>query len=51
MMLVLVIVLILLALGGGGLGYSRYGVVGGITPIGLILVVLLVLYLAGYLHG
>jgi hypothetical protein len=48
MLLILLIVLLLLALGGGGWGYSRYGA-AGLGPAGVILVVLLVLWFAGYL--
>ncbi len=43
----LVIILVLLVLGGGGLGYSRYGVAGGLGPIGLGLIILLVLLFTG----
>ncbi len=48
MLLVILIVLLVLALGGGGFGYSRFGVLG-MSPAGLILLVLLVLWLTGHL--
>lgn len=49
MLTTIIVVLIILALLGGGFGYSRFGVGGGLGPIGLALVILLVLYLMGYL--
>lgn len=51
MLTILLIVLVIAALGGSGWGYSRYGVGGGIGPVGLFLVVLAVLYLSGNLNG
>lgn len=48
MLTILLIVLLVFALAGGGWGYSRYGAVG-FSPLGLILVVLLVLYFTGRL--
>ena len=50
MMLLLLVLLVVLAFGGGGWGYSRYGLAGGIGPIGLLAVVLLSLYVTGNLH-
>jgi hypothetical protein len=47
MILVLLIVIILLA--GGGFGYSRYGL-AGFSPLGIIILVLLILWLTGNLH-
>lgn len=50
-MLTLILVLLLLfAIGGGGWGYSRYGALG-MSPAGLILLVILILALTGNLHG
>lgn len=49
MLTILLILVLVLALGGGGWGYSRYGYVG-MTPAGLILLVLIVLWLTGNLH-
>lgn len=40
--------LLLLAIGGGGWGYSRYGWVG-MSPAGLIIVILAILLLTGRL--
>ena len=45
--LVLIVVLVLL-LAGGGWGYDRYGA-AGLSPAGVILLVLLVLWLTGNL--
>lgn len=44
----LLIVLIIVALIGGGLGHERFGVAGW-SPVGIILVVVLVLFLSGRL--
>ena len=49
MLLILLIVLLVLALGGGGWGYSRYGA-AGLSPAGLIVVILLVMWFMGYLR-
>ncbi len=49
MMMFLLILLLVFALGGGGWGYSRHGVLGGIGPIGVALVVVAVLYFTGNL--
>jgi hypothetical protein len=48
MLLLLLIILLVLAVGGGGWGYSRYGIVG-MSPAGVVLLVLLVLWLTGHL--
>lgn len=45
-MLTILLVLLVLALLGGGLGYSRFGY-AGMSPAGLILLVVLVLWLTG----
>lgn len=49
MLTIILIVLIVLALGGGGWGYSRFGILG-FSPVGLLLVVLLILWLTGHLR-
>jgi len=46
--MILVLFLVLIALGGGGWGYSRYGWVG-VSPAGLVLLILLALYFTGHL--
>lgn len=46
MLLTILLVILVLSLLGGGLGYPRYGA-WGFSPLGLILVVLLILYLTG----
>ena len=43
----LLIVLLVLAVGGGGLGYSRFGA-AGLSPAGILVLVLAVLYFAGF---
>jgi len=48
LVMILIVFLLLLALGGGGWGYSRYGWVG-MSPAGLVLLVLAVLFLTGQL--
>lgn len=48
MLMTILLVLLVLALVGGGIGYSRYGF-AGMSPAGLLLVVLLVLFLSGHL--
>ena len=50
MLTILLIVLLVLALGGGGWGHSRFGVASW-SPLGLIVLVLLVLYFTGNLHA
>lgn len=49
MLLLILIVLIVLALGGGVWGSPRYGYVGW-SPLGVLLVILLVLLLSGSLN-
>jgi hypothetical protein len=49
MLLTILIVLLVLALVGGGLGHPRWGYAGW-SPLGLILVVLVILMLMGRLH-
>lgn len=46
--MIVLIVLLVLALGGGGIGYSRYGAVG-MSPAGLLIIILLLLYFTGHL--
>ena len=48
MLLIIMLVVLVLALGGGGWGYSRYGA-AGMSPAGLIVLVLVVLWLTGNL--
>lgn len=48
MLLMILIILLVLSLGGAGLGYSRYGYVG-MSPAGLILLVLVILWFTGHL--
>ena len=50
MLTIILIVLLVLALAGGGLGFSRFGVLG-MSPAGLILLILLVMWLTGHLHA
>jgi hypothetical protein len=49
MLMTILLVLVVLALLGGGLGYSRFGA-AGLSPAGLLVVVLIVLFLTGHLH-
>lgn len=49
-MLMILIVLLIVAVIGGGFGQSRWGYVGW-SPLGLILIVFLILWLTGNLHG
>ena len=48
--MIILVVFLLLALGGGGWGHSRYGYASW-SPVGLIVVVMLVLWLTGTLHA
>jgi len=48
MLLIVLLVVLVLSLGGGGWGYSRYGAVG-MSPAGLVVLVLVVLWLTGNL--
>ena len=50
MITVVIIVLLVLALGGGGWAYPRYGVAGGVGPLGAVLLLILLLWAMGYLH-
>jgi hypothetical protein len=50
MFLTLLIVLLVLSLGGGSFGYSRLGL-AGMSPAGVILLVLAILYFTGHLHS
>ena len=49
MITILLIVLLVLALGGGGWGHSRYGAASW-SPLGLIVIILLVMFFTGNLH-
>jgi hypothetical protein len=46
MLLIILLVLLFLSVGGGFGYYARYGA-AGLSPAGLILVILLILYLTG----
>jgi hypothetical protein len=50
MLLTILLVVLVLALVGGGFGYSRYGYAGW-SPAGIIVVILLVMFFTGHLHG
>jgi hypothetical protein len=47
-MLLLILILIIVA-GAGGFGYSRYGAIS-LSPLGMIALILLILWLTGNLH-
>ena len=49
-MLILLIVLLVLALGGGAFGHSRNWGYAGWSPLGIIVVLLLILWLTGNLR-
>jgi hypothetical protein len=49
--LLLIIILLILLFGGGWYGFNRGGPVWGGGWVGIVLVVLLILYLTGNLHG
>ena len=49
MLMIILIVLLVLALGGGGWGYSRYGA-AGLSPAGLILLILAIMWFTGNLR-
>ena len=49
MLLLLIVVLLLSSLVGGGVFYSRFGY-AGMSPAGIILLLLVVLYFTGNLH-
>ena len=49
MLWTILIIFVVLSLAGGGWGYSRYGAVG-MSPAGIILLVLAVMYFTGRLH-
>lgn len=48
-MYVLLLLLLIMSLGGGYWGYSRYGVRGGIGPVGVFTLLILILYFTGNL--
>lgn len=50
MLLFLLLLLVVIALAGGGWGYPRYGYVG-LSPVGIVLLVIVVLWLTGHLRG
>ena len=47
-MLTILVILLLLALLGGGIGYGRYGF-AGMSPAGILVVILIVMALTGRL--
>jgi hypothetical protein len=47
-MLTILVILLLLALLGGGVGYGRYGF-AGMSPAGILIVILIVMALTGRL--
>jgi hypothetical protein len=49
MLMIILIVVLLFALGGGGWAHSRYGY-AGLSPAGVILLILAVLWLTGNIH-
>ena len=49
MLMILLIVLLVLAIGGGGWGYSRYGY-ASISPLGVVLLIVVLLYFTGHLR-
>jgi hypothetical protein len=50
-MLLLIILLVLLFGGGGGYyGYSRWGTRGGLGIVGTVLLIVVILYLLGFLR-
>jgi hypothetical protein len=49
MLMIILLVVVVLALAGGGWGHSRYGAVGW-SPLGIILVVVLLLFVTGNLR-
>lgn len=50
MLLTILVVLLVLSLAGGGFGHSRFGFAGW-SPAGIILLVLVVMFFTGRLHG
>jgi hypothetical protein len=48
MILTILIVLLVLSVLGGGWGYSRFGY-ASLSPVGVVLIVVLVLWLTGHL--
>jgi hypothetical protein len=51
MSLLLIIIILILLFGGGYVGYGRYGYQGAGSWVGIVLIVVLILYLTGNLHG
>ena len=50
MLTIILIVFLVLALGGGGWGHSRYGAASW-SPLGLVVLILVVLFFTGNLHA
>jgi hypothetical protein len=49
-MFTILIILLVLALAGGGWGHSRFGYAGW-SPAGIVVLILVVFWLTGNLHG
>lgn len=49
MLLWILLILLVISVGGGGWGYSRWGY-AGLSPAGVVLLILVVLWLTGNLH-
>jgi len=49
MLLTILLILVVFAVFGGGWGYSRWGYAGW-SPLGLLLLIVLILYFTGNLH-
>ena len=49
MLITILLILLVLSVFGGGWGYPRWGYASW-SPIGLIVLILLIMWIAGYLH-
>lgn len=49
MLITILVIFLILAVVGGGWGYPRWGYASW-SPIGLIVLILIILWVAGYLH-
>jgi len=50
MLTIILVVLVVLALGGGGWGHSRFGAASW-SPLGILVLILVVLFFTGNLHA
>jgi hypothetical protein len=50
MTILLIVVLLLLLFGGPYYGYRSYGATGGVSALGLVIIIVAVLLLTGALH-